>query len=78
MDARRGFFKIPNKADVPRITKSLEKYLPIQNKARMDWKASALNLFHCIKMQLVAIFPIMVCGTVLRIRPLMVLSFSPF
>jgi len=39
-----AFFKIPNKADVPRITKSLEKYLPIQNKARMDWKASGFKL----------------------------------
>ena len=39
-----AFFKIPNKADVPRITKSLSKYLPIQNKARMDWKASGFKL----------------------------------
>jgi len=39
-----AFFKIPNKADVPRITKALEKYLPIQNKARMDWKASGFKL----------------------------------
>ena len=39
-----AFFKIPNSADVPLITKSLEKYLPIQNKARMDWKASGFKL----------------------------------
>ncbi len=39
-----AFFKIPEKADVPRIAKSLEKYLPIQNKARMDWKASGFQL----------------------------------
>ena len=39
-----AFFKIPNKSDVPLITKSLEKYLPIQNKARMDWKASGFKL----------------------------------
>ncbi len=39
-----AFFKIPNKPDVPRIAKSLEKYLPIQNKARADWKASGFKL----------------------------------
>ncbi len=39
-----AFFRIPKKADVPLITKSLTKYLPIQNKARMDWKASGFQL----------------------------------
>jgi ABC-type antimicrobial peptide transport system permease subunit len=39
-----AFFRIPNKADVPLIAKSLEKYLPVQNKARMDWKASGFKL----------------------------------
>lgn len=39
-----AFFKIPDQANVPRIAKSLEKYLPIQNKARMDWKASGFKL----------------------------------
>ena len=39
-----AFFRIPNKADVPLITKSLNKYLSIQNKARMDWKASGFKL----------------------------------
>jgi ABC-type antimicrobial peptide transport system permease subunit len=39
-----AFFRIPNKADVPLITKSLGKYLPIQNKARVDWKASGFKL----------------------------------
>ncbi|HET6767255.1 MAG TPA: ABC transporter permease, partial [Chitinophagaceae bacterium] len=39
-----AFFRIPNKADVPLITTSLAKYLPIQNKARMDWKASGFKL----------------------------------
>jgi hypothetical protein len=39
-----AFFKIPNKADVPLIVKSLEKYLPVQNKARKDWKASGFKL----------------------------------
>src|SRR5215204_1435964 len=39
-----AFFRIPNKADVPLIAKSLNKYLPIQNKARMDWKASGFKL----------------------------------
>ena len=39
-----AFFKIPKKSDVPLITKSLDKYLPLQNKARMDWKASGFRL----------------------------------
>jgi len=39
-----AFFRIPNKSDVPLIQKSLEKYLPVQNKARMDWKASGFKL----------------------------------
>ena len=39
-----AFFKIPNRADVPLIAKSLEKYLPVQNKARVDWKASGFKL----------------------------------
>jgi ABC-type antimicrobial peptide transport system permease subunit len=38
------FFRIPNRADVPLIAKSLDKYLPIQNKARADWKASGFRL----------------------------------
>ncbi|HEX6169555.1 MAG TPA: ABC transporter permease [Chitinophagaceae bacterium] len=39
-----AFFRIPKKSDVAIITKSLEKYLPIQNKARMDWKAAGFRL----------------------------------
>jgi ABC-type antimicrobial peptide transport system permease subunit len=39
-----AFFRIPKKFDVPLITKSLDKYLPIQNKARVDWKASGFKL----------------------------------
>ncbi|HET9433735.1 MAG TPA: FtsX-like permease family protein, partial [Chitinophagaceae bacterium] len=39
-----AFFRIPKKSDVAIITKSLEKYLPIQNKARMDWKAIGFKL----------------------------------
>jgi putative ABC transport system permease protein len=39
-----AFFRIPKKADVALITRSLDKYLPIQNKARMDWKASGFQL----------------------------------
>ena len=39
-----AFFRIPNASDVPLITKSLNKYLPIQNKTRMDWKASGFKL----------------------------------
>src|SRR6185503_17288500 len=40
-----AFFRIPKSSDVPIITKSLDKYLPVQNKARMDWKASGFKLF---------------------------------
>jgi ABC-type antimicrobial peptide transport system permease subunit len=39
-----AFFRIPKKSDVAIISKSLEKYLPVQNKARMDWKASGFKL----------------------------------
>lgn len=39
-----AFFRIPKKSDAPVIAKALDKYLPIQNKARMDWKASAFRL----------------------------------
>jgi len=39
-----AFFRIPKKSDAPLIAKSLNKYLPIQNKARMDWKASGFKL----------------------------------
>jgi putative ABC transport system permease protein len=39
-----AFFKIPKESDAPLITKSFNKYLPIQNKARMDWKASGFKL----------------------------------
>jgi ABC-type antimicrobial peptide transport system permease subunit len=39
-----AFFRIPKKSDVAIISKSLEKYLPIQNKARLDWKAAGFKL----------------------------------
>jgi putative ABC transport system permease protein len=39
-----AFFRIPKKSDVAIISKSLEKYLPVQNKARMDWKATGFKL----------------------------------
>ena len=38
-----AFFKIPKASDVPVIAKSLSKYVPIQNKARMDWKATGFQ-----------------------------------
>ncbi len=37
-------FKIPNAADVPRLEKEFEKYLPMQNAARQDWKMTAVRL----------------------------------
>lgn len=39
-----AFFKIPKESDVPLIAKSMNKYLPIQNKARTDWKATGFRL----------------------------------
>jgi len=39
-----AFFRIPKRSDVPLIAKSFNKYLPIQNKARADWKASGFKL----------------------------------
>lgn len=38
-----AFFKIPKASDAPSIAKALDKYLPIQNKARSDWKASGFR-----------------------------------
>lgn len=38
------FFKIPNPADAPRLAKDFEKYIPMQNAARQDWKVSAFTL----------------------------------
>jgi len=38
-----AFFRIPKASDVPLIAQSLKKYLPIQNKARLDWKASGFQ-----------------------------------
>ena len=39
-----AFFRIPKRSDVQAIAKSMDKYLPIQNKARMDWKAASFKL----------------------------------
>jgi len=39
-----AFFRIPKRSDVSLITQSFNKYLPIQNKARLDWKASGFQL----------------------------------
>ena len=39
-----AFFKIPKASDAPLIAKAFDKYLPIQNKARMDWKARGFKL----------------------------------
>ena len=38
------FFKIPNPADALRLSKELNKFITIQNKAREDWKASGFKL----------------------------------
>lgn len=39
-----AFFKVPKASDVPLIAKAFNKYLPVQNKARQDWKASGFKL----------------------------------
>ncbi len=48
-----AFFKIPNQTDVNALAEKLKKYVPLQNKAREDWKASGFSLIslreHAIK-----------------------------
>lgn len=39
-----AFFKIPNPADALRLSKEFDKYIPIQNKVREDWKTSGFKL----------------------------------
>jgi ABC-type antimicrobial peptide transport system permease subunit len=39
-----AFFKIPNQSDANAFAEKLKKYLPLQNKAREDWKASGFAL----------------------------------
>ncbi len=38
-----AYFKIPNNADVAGIAAGMKKYLPVQNNAREDWKATAFK-----------------------------------
>ncbi len=39
-----AYFKIPNPADVAFVENGLKRYLPLQNKARPDWKANGFSL----------------------------------
>jgi putative ABC transport system permease protein len=39
-----AFFKINNPADAAALATSMKRYLPLQNKAREDWKASGFKL----------------------------------
>jgi hypothetical protein len=39
-----AFFKIPNQADANAAAAKFKKYLPLQNKAREDWKVSGFRL----------------------------------
>ena len=39
-----AFFKIPNQSDANAFAEKLKKYVPLQNKAREDWKASGFTL----------------------------------
>jgi ABC-type antimicrobial peptide transport system permease subunit len=38
-----AYFKIPNSADALRLSKEFNKYIPVQNKAREDWKTSGFK-----------------------------------
>ena len=38
-----AFFKIPNPAEAERLAKEFNKYIPIQKKAREDWKTSGFK-----------------------------------
>ena len=40
-----AFFKIPTPNDAKQLGEQLKKYLPLQNKAREDWKATGFQLF---------------------------------
>ncbi|MBL0355877.1 MAG: ABC transporter permease [Chitinophagaceae bacterium] len=39
-----AYFKIPNNTDAKGLAEKLNKYLPLQNKAREDWKTSGFKL----------------------------------
>ena len=39
-----AYFKIPNPGDVALVESGLKRYLPLQNKARQDWKAAGFSL----------------------------------
>jgi ABC-type antimicrobial peptide transport system permease subunit len=39
-----AFFKIPNPADADRLAKEFNKYIPVQRKAREDWKTAGFKL----------------------------------
>lgn len=39
-----AFFKIPDPSDAQRLSKEFDKYIPIQRKAREDWKTAGFKL----------------------------------
>jgi putative ABC transport system permease protein len=39
-----AFFKIPNPSDAKTLSEKLKKYIPLQNKAREDWKVTGFQL----------------------------------
>ncbi|MGB8195025.1 MAG: ABC transporter permease [Chitinophagaceae bacterium] len=69
-----AFFKIPQASDIPLITKSLNKYLPVQNKARMDWKASGFKLISLHENAVIGDIP----SNGLRQRPDDSATYGPF
>jgi ABC-type antimicrobial peptide transport system permease subunit len=44
-----AYFKIPNPTDVGLVENGLKRFLPLQNKARQDWKASGFSLINIRK-----------------------------
>ena len=74
MDAGRGIFQSSRASDIPLITKSFDKYLPIQNKARMDWKASGFKLISIRESAVIGDIP----SNGLRERPEDSATYGPF
>src|SRR5688572_6296728 len=69
-----AFFRIPKASDVPLITQSLNKYLPVQNKARMDWKASGFQFISLRQNAVMADIP----ANSLQERPEDSATYGPF
>ncbi len=69
-----AFFKIPNPSDIPLIAKSFDKYLSVQNKARVDWKASGFKFLSLHENAVIGDIP----ANGLRQRPDDSATYGPF